>query len=59
MFSHVMLGVSDLEASKRFYDAVLGALGVKPGVANKERYFYIHPGGSFAITIARSSIPAR
>jgi catechol 2,3-dioxygenase-like lactoylglutathione lyase family enzyme len=28
MFSHVMVGVSDLEASKKFYDAVLGAVGV-------------------------------
>ncbi|MDO8778462.1 MAG: hypothetical protein Q7K57_59060, partial [Burkholderiaceae bacterium] len=27
MFSHVMVGVSDLEASKKFYDAVLGTLG--------------------------------
>ena len=24
MFSHVMLGVNDLEASKKFYDALLG-----------------------------------
>ena len=28
MFSHVMVGVSDIEASKKFYDAVLGALGI-------------------------------
>ncbi|MDO8387582.1 MAG: VOC family protein [Polaromonas sp.] len=50
MFSHVMVGVSDLEASKKFYDAVLGTLGVGPGVANKNRYFYRSPGGSFGIT---------
>ena len=24
MFSHVMVGVNDLEASRKFYDAVLG-----------------------------------
>ena len=30
MFSHVMLGCSDRERSKRFYDATLGALGHKP-----------------------------
>jgi len=28
MFSHVMVGSNDIERSKRFYDAVLGALGV-------------------------------
>ncbi len=50
MFSHVMLGVNDLEASKKFYDAVLGALRIAPGVANKNRYFYRSPTGSFAIT---------
>jgi catechol 2,3-dioxygenase-like lactoylglutathione lyase family enzyme len=27
MFSHVMLSVNDLEASRKFYDALLGALG--------------------------------
>ena len=26
MFSHVMVGSKDIERSKRFYDAVLGAL---------------------------------
>ena len=50
MFSHVMLGVNDLEVSKKFYDAVLGTLGVPPGVANKNRYFYRSPTGTFAIT---------
>jgi len=51
MFSHVMVGVSDIEASKQFYDAVLGTLGIGPGVDNKGRYFYVSPGGVFAITI--------
>ena len=50
MFSHVMLGVNDLEKSKLFYDAVLGTLGLAPGVANKQRYFYRSPTGNFAIT---------
>ena len=26
MFNHIMIGSNDLERSKRFYDAVLGAL---------------------------------
>lgn len=50
MFSHVMVGVNDLEASKKFYDAVLGTLGIGPGVANKNRYFYRSKGSSFGIT---------
>ena len=50
MFSHVMLGVNDLERSKRFYDAVLGAVGIGPGFANKNRYFYRSPTGTFAIS---------
>jgi catechol 2,3-dioxygenase-like lactoylglutathione lyase family enzyme len=29
MISHVSIGVADIERSKRFYDAVLGALGCK------------------------------
>ncbi len=50
MFSHVMLGASDLEASRHFYDALLATLGIGPGVANKDRYFYRGPTGVFAIT---------
>lgn len=35
MFSHVMLGADDIAASKAFYDAALGALGVPPGVTDE------------------------
>ncbi len=31
MFSHVMLGCSDRETSRQFYDATLGAVEVGPG----------------------------
>ena len=31
MFSHVMISANDIRASKKFYDAVMGALGVSPG----------------------------
>ncbi len=58
MFSHVMLGVSDLERSKKFYDGVLGALGHPPGVANKNRYFYRSPTGTFAISTPINGEPA-
>jgi catechol 2,3-dioxygenase-like lactoylglutathione lyase family enzyme len=58
MFSHVMLGVNDLEVSKKFYDALLGTLGVAPGVANKNRYFYRSPTGTFGITTPIDGEPA-
>jgi catechol 2,3-dioxygenase-like lactoylglutathione lyase family enzyme len=50
VFSHVMVGVNDLEKSKKFYDAVFAALGVRPGVRNKDRYFYHGASGMFGIT---------
>jgi catechol 2,3-dioxygenase-like lactoylglutathione lyase family enzyme len=50
MFSHVMVGVKDLEVSKKFYDKVLATLGIAPGVANLHRYFYRSKTGSFGIT---------
>ena len=41
MFSHVMVGANDVAASKKFYDAVLGAIGVPEGRADpKGRIFY-------------------
>ncbi len=51
MFSHIMVGADDVEASKKFYDAVLGTLGVSPGYAAPDgRVFYMTPGGNFALT---------
>lgn len=58
MFSHVMLGVNNLEVSKKFYDAVLGTVGIAPGVANKNRYFYRSKQGTFAITTPINGEPA-
>ena len=58
MFSHVLVGASNLEKSKKFYDAVLGTLGIGPGVANKERYFYMSPTGMFGITTPINGKPA-
>jgi catechol 2,3-dioxygenase-like lactoylglutathione lyase family enzyme len=50
MFSHVMLGANDVEASKAFYDATLGELGVKPGRSDdKGRVMYLHPTGVFLL----------
>ena len=58
MFSHVMLGVNDLEVSKKFYDALLGTLGLAQGTANKNRYFYRSPTGTFGITTPINGEPA-
>jgi len=59
MFSHVMLGANDVEASKRFYDALLGTLGIPPGTMDdKGRAFYLAPTGIFAITKPLNGQPA-
>ena len=51
MFSHVMVGADDLDASTRFYDAVLGALGHPPGKPDdKGRVFWRTPTGTFSIS---------
>jgi catechol 2,3-dioxygenase-like lactoylglutathione lyase family enzyme len=59
MFSHVMVGANDLDASRRFYDAVLGTLGIPPGVMDeKGRIFYLSPNGVFALTTPINGAPA-
>ena len=59
MFSHIMLGANDLEATRKFYDAVLGTLGIAPGVINKDiRYFYRTPTGTFSFTKPIDGQPA-
>lgn len=59
MFSHVMVGANDLDASRKFYDAVLGALGIGPGVINRDiRYFYRTPSGVFSFTLPIDHQPA-
>ncbi|HDZ08850.1 VOC family protein [Pseudohongiella sp.] len=51
MFSHIMLGANDIDASKTFYDATLGALGVQPGMVDaKGRCFYRTKTGVFALS---------
>lgn len=59
MFSHIMVGANDVQESKVFYDAVLGALGHKPGVIDdKGRCFYMTEGGIFAISEPIDGEPA-
>jgi catechol 2,3-dioxygenase-like lactoylglutathione lyase family enzyme len=55
MFSHIMIGTSDIERAKRFYDAVLGTLGAGEPFRNETasgrvRLFYRHDGCTFCIT---------
>jgi catechol 2,3-dioxygenase-like lactoylglutathione lyase family enzyme len=40
LIDHVQLVVSDLAASKKFYTAVMGALGVPPGPAGKDYFSF-------------------
>lgn len=59
MFSHVMLGADSIEASKAFYDAALGAIGIKPGVIDpKGRCFYFTKTGTFALSKPINGEPA-
>jgi catechol 2,3-dioxygenase-like lactoylglutathione lyase family enzyme len=59
MFSHIMLGATDLAASKKFYDAALGALGIAPGHQDdKGRVFYMTDSGIFAISTPINGEPA-
>jgi len=58
MFSHIMVGTNDLERSKKFYDAVLGTLGVKPGFVDRYRVFWRTPTGTFCATMPIDGKPA-
>jgi catechol 2,3-dioxygenase-like lactoylglutathione lyase family enzyme len=52
MFTHVMAGTNDIEASKSFYDAILGALGYDEGRRDaRGRVFWSSPEGLFGITL--------
>ncbi len=59
MYSHVMVGANDVEASKTFYDAILGAMGYGEGTFDdKGRVFYFTDTGIFAITPPIDGQPA-
>lgn len=51
MFTHITVGANDVEASRTFYDAALGALGL-PAAAGpdpKGRYWWRTDRGAFAV----------
>lgn len=55
MLNHVMVGSSDIEKTKHFYNAVLGVLGAGEAIINVNdtghtRLFYIHDGSTFSVS---------
>jgi catechol 2,3-dioxygenase-like lactoylglutathione lyase family enzyme len=58
MFSHVMIGTNDLDKARKFYDAVLGTLGIKPAIVDGHRIFYISPQGMFSVSKPIDGKPA-
>lgn len=59
MFSHIMLGMNDPEATKKFYDATFAAFGGKPSITDENgRLVYIHNGGIYILTKPIDGKPA-
>jgi catechol 2,3-dioxygenase-like lactoylglutathione lyase family enzyme len=59
MFSHVMVASSDIDRSKKFYDALFGAVGGKPGEQDaKGRLRYVHNGGVLMVSKPIDGKPA-
>ena len=59
MYSHVMVGSNDIDASKKFYDAIFGATGGKEGRLDpKGRLIYLNNGGIFLVTPPIDGEPA-
>ena len=57
MFSHIMVGSNDIARSKKFYDALFGAMGGKAGVEDaRGRLIYAH---NEAVLISSTDIRAR
>ena len=50
MLSHVVVGASNLELSRAFYDATFAALDLAAGILDGDRrYLYISPTGLFVV----------
>jgi catechol 2,3-dioxygenase-like lactoylglutathione lyase family enzyme len=60
MFTHMTVGANDVEASRKFYDAALGALGMDPasGPDPKGRYWWRTARGAFAVGKPIDGAPA-
>jgi len=59
MFSHIMVGSNDIARSKKFYDALFGAMGGNAGVEDaRGRLIYSHNGGRFMVSKPIDGKPA-
>jgi catechol 2,3-dioxygenase-like lactoylglutathione lyase family enzyme len=59
MFTHVVLGSNELEASKKFYDAIFTAAGGSAGTVDaKGRLVYSHDGKRLLVTKPINGKPA-
>lgn len=59
IFTHVVLGTNDLAASTKFYDAALGALGIKNlGPAGENGMIYGAESPEFIVTKPANGEPA-
>jgi catechol 2,3-dioxygenase-like lactoylglutathione lyase family enzyme len=58
MFSHIMIGINDLDRAKGFYDMLLGTLDVPPAKLNGQRISYVTPTGILAVTRPINGEPA-
>ena len=59
MFSHLMVGSDDIARSKKFYDALVAAMGGQPGVGDaRGRLAYTHNGGRFMVSKPIDGKPA-
>ena len=58
MLNHVSIGVKDLAASQRFYDAALEALGYKRVFESAEYVCYGTKSPEFCVVAAKRPVPA-
>ncbi|MDO7836793.1 VOC family protein [Sphingobium sp. HBC34] len=59
MFTHVMVGSNDLNASQIFYDALFAAIGGNPAMRDdRGRLIYVHGGAMFMVTRPIDGQPA-
>ena len=59
MYSHNMVGSNDVDRSKKFYDAVFGAMGGREGMQDdKGRLIYMYNDGLFMVTPPIDGQPA-
>lgn len=59
MFSHVMVGTDDIDASRAFYDSLFATLGGKAAMVDeKGRLIYLHKGALFMVSRPIDGQPA-